>query len=307
LEMQPVAFLNRFIVFFVLGTCAAANFACCGESMQNTTDSLAGSGKRLGQSLADARLQGYVVKYIKAFEMASDAQCNQRRIVDTEVIEQPSQPGKDPWVERWTVDRCGSSVSYRVAFTPSNAGGTDIKVGQMGDAAVAPPLPAPPSVATFKVTPGPGPYNFDCDARPGYFSDMNALLPGNRVQVTGFIQVLSARKDAHWVATGIVGLAGANQLPKVGLVATVMPDSPKIVDLKIRGSGGPKDQSVVGSSPIAASIPFTLTLDDAGHLTVSAASAEASVPVEPFPVIRLNLSCSTAHIRFSNVTIVALN
>jgi hypothetical protein len=44
--------------------------------------------------LADARLQGRVVKFIRAFAMALGAPCKQQKIVDTEIIEQPSQPGK---------------------------------------------------------------------------------------------------------------------------------------------------------------------------------------------------------------------
>lgn len=51
-----------------------------------------------------------------------DKNCAQRKIVKTETIE------SSPPVERWTLDRCGKLVNYRVRFTPNSKGGTDLDV-----------------------------------------------------------------------------------------------------------------------------------------------------------------------------------
>jgi len=51
-----------------------------------------------------------------------DTKCAQRKIVKTEIIE------SKPAVERWTLDRCGKRVNYRVRFTPNSKGGTDLDV-----------------------------------------------------------------------------------------------------------------------------------------------------------------------------------
>ncbi len=49
-----------------------------------------------------------------------DKKCAERKVVHTEVV--------GARVERWTVDRCGKLVNYRVRFTPNSKGGTDFDV-----------------------------------------------------------------------------------------------------------------------------------------------------------------------------------
>lgn len=81
-----------------------------------------------GNSLADPVLQKNAAQIVMLLESAEPTRCVQRKIVDTEVAEQPGIPGKDPWLERWTVDRCGSLVYYKVKFMPPIKGGTDVSV-----------------------------------------------------------------------------------------------------------------------------------------------------------------------------------
>jgi len=185
---------------------------------------------------------------------------------------------------------------------------TKLSASVLTDTTRAAPSDAPMSAGTFKFAPGPGPYSFVCNARSGYFNELNVAVPGDRVQVTGLIQVLTARRDAHYVATVNVAIKGAADVPMAGLRALVMPDTPNILDLAIKGSGGPRDLSVFASTRLtAAPIPFVLTFGDSGRLSVSAGGADASLPVEAFAMTRVNLSCSTAHVRFSNVAVSTLN
>ncbi|MCH8348102.1 MAG: hypothetical protein IH901_06385 [Proteobacteria bacterium] len=79
-----------------------------------------------GQSGADKKLQRAAFETVMIIDYSKDTTCEQRKIVNTEIIDYPKNPGKDPWTERWTVDRCGKLVFYKVEFTPSPGGGTDI-------------------------------------------------------------------------------------------------------------------------------------------------------------------------------------
>jgi len=67
-----------------------------------------------------------VTEMVILMDAAKDKECTQRRIVKTEVVEvrEDSKLG----VERWTVDRCGKFVNYRVTLTPVPQGGTQFKV-----------------------------------------------------------------------------------------------------------------------------------------------------------------------------------
>jgi hypothetical protein len=86
-----------------------------------------------GTSLADPVLQSDVAQNIDLLESVFDAGCKSARVVNTEVMEKPASINVDPWVERWTVDRCGASVHYRVKLKPSKRGGTDFTVSLMED------------------------------------------------------------------------------------------------------------------------------------------------------------------------------
>lgn len=92
-----------------------------------------------GASIADAKLKKDVLGIVQIQEMVFGAGCQSWRIVDTEVTTPPAQRNIDPWVERWTVDRCGTTVRYRIAFTPSPHGGTRFGVGLIKDEEQIPP------------------------------------------------------------------------------------------------------------------------------------------------------------------------
>lgn len=88
--------------------------------------------------MADATLQRDVLNYIvNIFEMIADTPCQDRRIANTEVTEPPHDlqwAGETlvygVWAERWSVDRCGTTVPYRVEYVYDAAtGGTAFGVG----------------------------------------------------------------------------------------------------------------------------------------------------------------------------------
>lgn len=80
----------------------------------------------VGESGATPPLQQAVMSTIVMLDSAKDRDCASHKIIDTELIERSRRPRQ--YVERWTVDRCGQPVRYRVTFMPSPRGGTDFSV-----------------------------------------------------------------------------------------------------------------------------------------------------------------------------------
>jgi len=91
-----------------------------------------------GETIADPLLQRDVMNYlVNIFEMMADTPCQNRRIANTEVIEDPHDLRWEgemlvygAWAERWSVDRCGTLVPYRVEYVYDAAeGGTTFGLG----------------------------------------------------------------------------------------------------------------------------------------------------------------------------------
>jgi len=96
-----------------------------------------------GVSGADSQLQRgaanmiWILEGISIARQGNDVQTcvlEERRIINTEVLKLPKRPGKSPWVEKWTVDRCGELVYYSIKFTPTpKTGGTEFNVSLMDE------------------------------------------------------------------------------------------------------------------------------------------------------------------------------
>jgi hypothetical protein len=52
--------------------------------------------------------------------------CTEHRVLNTELLELNRETRAV--VERWTVDRCGRTVRYRVTFTPAPQGGANVGI-----------------------------------------------------------------------------------------------------------------------------------------------------------------------------------
>ncbi len=85
-----------------------------------------------GETLTLSLLQRDALNTIMMLDRAFfDDICHHRKVVNTEVIEPPKdvrveggRPLQGNWAERWTLDRCGTLVSYRIEFTFDGKGGT---------------------------------------------------------------------------------------------------------------------------------------------------------------------------------------
>jgi hypothetical protein len=88
--------------------------------------------------LGDAALQKDVWRLIVlADEFATSAvaaePCHERQVEAIELLDGPSIDADGawvggPWSEQWTVDRCGTQVSYTIDFSPDPERGTKISV-----------------------------------------------------------------------------------------------------------------------------------------------------------------------------------
>lgn len=64
-----------------------------------------------------------VARMIVMMDGLRDRNCAERKVDRTEVLE--TAPDKKPAVERWTLDRCGKEIIYRVKYSK---GGADFDV-----------------------------------------------------------------------------------------------------------------------------------------------------------------------------------
>ncbi len=112
LKTLPVYAISALIA---LGGCAA--------HMRGATEGKA-PGRNTGQAegtLADPALQQETLSMILFTDdaLSHGARCDDRKIVKKEVVNKAA----GSWTERWTLERCGTALRYRVFYT-SGARGT---------------------------------------------------------------------------------------------------------------------------------------------------------------------------------------
>jgi len=176
-----------------------------------------------------------------------------------------------------------------------------------GCAATAPPPPDHTSQSNIPFEPAVGHFDRDCNAPVGKYQKFDFLLPSKKVRITGNIQFLGTREDGRFAGAASVYLSGAEdgQTPAIGLQTYVMPDSPYMVRLELHSGGSLKPRSEFASLPLTSTpFAFSLTLDDTGRLVVSAEHSVSTRRIDLKGLTRIVLSCSAAHVSFTDVAIV---
>ncbi len=76
------------------------------------------------QSLAGPALQKETLNMILFTDdaLSNGARCAVRRIIKKEVVLAPGQGAPGSWTERWTLERCGTTLRYRVDYTSGKKG-----------------------------------------------------------------------------------------------------------------------------------------------------------------------------------------
>jgi hypothetical protein len=87
-----------------------------------------------GDTLADRILQRDTLAFLAQRDLSEagpEARCRIRKVVGTEVVTpveggqvEGDRPIAGRWVERWALDRCGTSVAYLIRFTTTPKGTT---------------------------------------------------------------------------------------------------------------------------------------------------------------------------------------
>ena len=72
-----------------------------------------------------AQLREDVTQMLMMMDGVRDRSCTERKVVNAEVLE--ARRDGTPAVERWTLDRCGKAVRYRVRYPASPKGGDDFE------------------------------------------------------------------------------------------------------------------------------------------------------------------------------------
>lgn len=150
----------------------------------------------------------------------------------------------------------------------------------------------------------PGPYNFDCDAQADHFMQMNIRSPGGELQVTGSFRILTNRGVFHTYPFITIGLISPASHSTVRLAALVT--NGDITRFSF-GRGTALDMEFAKEAfTTAEEIPFVLKIDQAGKVSGSIDGIKVPGGRNAFGFEYLRLTCSTAHVRFSNVTLAPL-
>jgi len=198
-----------------------------------------------------------------------------------------------------------------------------------GCSTTAPPpqTPGPPAVENLT---GPGPYMFDCDAAGGKPDGRSVSIPSDTSRVTGLLQFVTTRRDIMYESSAAVELiapatrtAAALQLlvrsderntvyiafgtvsaKTVGNGLASVASASESIGWSLSAEGGASSKNVFASMPFSSEpIPFALTIDRSGTVNASFGGVDSPQPLSFSGATRLAIGCSTASVRFSNVTV----
>lgn|SRR6185437_5188474 len=170
---------------------------------------------------------------------------------------------------------------------------------------------APSSHAARRAQPsdsltGPGPYSFDCDAPAGNADSRNVRIPGGSLRVTGLLQILTARKDVNYNASAGIELVAPARSAAAALQLLVRYVDPSKVLVAFGTASLQPENNVFTSIPFTSkAIPFALTVDRSGTISGSFGGVASPQPLRFSGATYLAIGCSTARVRFSNVTVAS--
>jgi hypothetical protein len=171
-----------------------------------------------------------------------------------------------------------------------------------------------------RILEGPGPYSWDCNAESAYFHAAYAPAVSNHFKVTGIMHVLTMHVNRfdQWGAAATVQFDANRMLGEgVSFQLLVNQNHQDTIAFVLRGDNGLYQDSTtsIASQPNKEStIPFMVTLDQ-GIVTATAASSglvssggvpqrmSATSKHRRSDLTRFGMSCSGAHILFSNVAV----
>jgi hypothetical protein len=150
----------------------------------------------------------------------------------------------------------------------------------------------------------PGPYTFDCDAQAEQSRQMNIRSPGGELQVTGSFRILTNRAVSFTYPFVTIGLISPANHSAVQLGAVVTNSD---ITRFSYGTGTPLDMEFAKEAfTTTTEIPFVLKIDHTGKVTGSIDDIKVPGGRSAYGLEYIRLTCSTARVRFSNVTLVTM-
>jgi hypothetical protein len=150
---------------------------------------------------------------------------------------------------------------------------------------------------------GAGPYKYDCMAHNAYFEYVDTPKIAKHVRVTGTMHVIAMHSDPKWGSAAAIGFKSDSTKYLVALQLLVMPSDPQHIVLTIRGDGAEDNSTVFARQANKPSdFPFTIILDQ-GIVSASVAQFSATSKDGRPDLMEVDMSCSGAHVKFSDVRV----
>jgi hypothetical protein len=147
-------------------------------------------------------------------------------------------------------------------------------------------------------------YYFDCDVPPGRFSEWNRTVQGSEVRVSGTIELTEPRRDPSWGAVANVFVTGNEAASIAGFRLFIDSHTPDLVDVLLVRPGEPPGGDALFSSPWRGeAVPFTVSLNQSGDLSVAVGGKAQSVHFGGFKPQAVDLSCSTGQFKYRGVSV----
>jgi len=124
--------------------------------------------------------------------------------------------------------------------------------------------------------------------------------------VTGLLQILTARKDVNYNASAGIELVAPARSAAAALQLLVRYVDPSKVLVAFGTASLQPENNVFTSIPFTSkAIPFALTVDRSGTISGSFGGVASPQPLRFSGATYLAIGCSTARVRFSNVTVAS--
>ena len=152
-----------------------------------------------------------------------------------------------------------------------------------------------------------GPLTYDCDTAPEHFSELTQPLPAGPVTISGVLTARVMATSKTWASTGHVGLVSADGADYAQIEVTGVAKISKTVLLATLtvSRGGTKEEIELGPVTLMQALPFSLTWDPAGKLSVSLAGWQREVLLRPGTLTTAKATCSTGEFLFEKLELGA--
>lgn len=151
------------------------------------------------------------------------------------------------------------------------------------------------------------PINFDCDASAGYASAWTTGIRSADLRVQGMIQFVFLREHFRWAPEASVLLISRSNVRNGLQLSWPSHRSSDLLQADIVSIDDPTGRTVMTHPRKGRPLPFALTISKSGEVNVTIGDKATTLKVNGLEQDRLVLSCSTAHVKFSDIVITSVS